>query len=133
MLVARPAPAVAQGSPAAAPAWPGLPLGTWRGWLQQPNQDSIRASFLVDADKKHIFITLSTRSGGSFDMSGVKLKDNVLTFDWALGAGSTMSCRMTRRDGKSFEGRCGDRRPGLDGKPLDLWLMMSPPGRDSTR
>ena len=66
-------------------------------------------------------------------MIGVKLRDNVMTFDWAIGLGSTLSCRMTRRDGRTFEGQCGDRRPGLDGKPLNVWMMMTPPGRDTTR
>lgn len=100
--------------------------GTWRGWLQQTDQDSIRVSYLVQHSGKHILITLTGRSGIQYDMSGVKLKNDVLTFDWAMGFGSFLYCRLSRRDGKSFEGTCNDRTPGATGKGIRVWLLMTP-------
>lgn len=101
--------------------------GTWRGWLQQTDQDSIRVSYLVQHSGKHILITLTGRSGIQYDMSGVKLRNDVLTFDWAMGFGSFLYCRLSRRDGRSFEGTCNDRSPGATGKGIRVWLMMTPP------
>ena len=101
--------------------------GIWRGWLQQTDQDSIRVSFAVDHAGKHLLITLRGRGGISYDMSGAKVKDDVLTFDWAMGLGSFLYCRLTRRDGRSFEGTCNDRTPGVSGKGVAVWMMMTPP------
>ena len=100
--------------------------GTWRGWLQQTDQDSIRVSYLVQHSGKHILITLTGRSGIQYDMSGVKLKNDVLTFDWAMGLGSFLYCRLSRRDGRTFEGTCNDRTPGATGKGIRVWLLMTP-------
>lgn len=119
--LAHPRPVVAQG----------MADGVWRGWLQQLDEDSIRVSFAVQHSGRHILITLSGRSGVTYDMSGVKLKDDVLTFDWAMGLGSFLYCRISRRDGRSFEGTCDDRSPGQVGKPVKVWMLMNPP--DSTR
>jgi len=103
-----------------------MPLGTWRGWLQQPDQDSIRVSYLVQKSGKHLLITMTGRSGIAYDMSDAKVKNDVLTFDWVMGLGSSMYCRLTRRDGKSFEGLCNDRTPGQSGKGVRVWMMMTP-------
>jgi hypothetical protein len=105
----------------------GMPDGTWGGWLQQADQDSIRVSYVVQHSGKHILITLRGRSGIVYDMSGARLKNDVLTFDWAMGLGSFLYCRLSRRDGRSFEGTCNDRSPGQTGKGIRVWLMMVPP------
>ena len=104
-----------------------MPDGRWRGWLQQTDQDSIRVSYLVQHSGKHILITLTGRSGTTYDMSGARVKNDVLTFDWAMGLGSFLYCRLTRRDGRSFEGTCNDRSPGTTGKGVRVWMMMTPP------
>jgi hypothetical protein len=109
----------------------GIADGTWRGWLQQPDQDSIRVSYVVQHSGTHILITLTGRSGINYDMSGARLRNDVLTFDWEMGLGASLYCRLTRRDGRSFEGTCNDRTPGATGKGVRVWLMMTPP--DSSR
>jgi len=109
----------------------GMPDGTWRGWLQQADQDSIRVSYLVQHSGGHILITLTGRSGITYDMSGAKLRDDVLTFDWSVGLGAFLYCRLSRRDGRTFEGTCNDRSPGATGKGVRVWMMMTPP--DSSR
>lgn len=101
--------------------------GTWRGWLLQKDQDSIQVTYAVSHYDKHILITLRGRSGITYDMSDAKVKNDVLTFDWPTGANSNLYCRLTRRDGKSFEGTCNDRSPGDVGKPLRVWMLMNPP------
>ncbi len=101
--------------------------GIWRGWLQQADQDSIRVSFAVDQAGRHLLITLRGRGGITYDMSGAKVKNDVLTFDWAMGLGSFLYCRLTRRDGRSFEGTCNDRTPGATGNGVAVWMMMTPP------
>ncbi len=106
--------------------------GTWRGWLLQQDQDSIQVSYAVTHYDKHLLITLHGRSGVVYDMADAKVKDDVLTFDWPLGAGSFLFCRLTRRDGKSFEGTCNDRSPGTTGKGVRVWMLMNPPA-DSGR
>jgi hypothetical protein len=108
-----------------------MPDGTWRGWLQQADQDSIRVSYFVQHSGKHILITLTGRSGIVYDMSDAKLRNDVLTFDWAMGLGAFLYCRLSRRDGRTFEGTCNDRSPGPTGKGVRVWLMMVPP--DSAR
>lgn len=105
--------------------------GTWRGWLQQRDQDSIRVSFAVQHSGKDILITMSGRSGVTYDMAGVRLKNDVLTFDWSMGLGSFLYCRLSRRDGRTFEGTCNDRSPGQTGRQVRVWIMMTPP--DSSR
>jgi hypothetical protein len=105
----------------------GMPDGTWRGWLQQADQDSIRVSYLVQHSGRHILITLTGRSGIVYDMSGARLRDDVLTFDWAVGLGAFLYCRLSRRDGRTFEGTCNDRSPGPTGKGVRVWMMMTPP------
>lgn len=48
-------------------------------------------------------------------------------FGWWLNVNSMLSCRLTRRDGKSFNGECNDRAIGQSGKPLKMWINMAPP------
>jgi hypothetical protein len=105
--------------------------GRWQGWIQEADQDSIRVSFAVQHADKHILITMSGRSGISYDMSGAKVKNDVLTFDWGVGLNSFLFCRLTRRDGKTFEGTCNDRSPGETGKPVRVWMIMTPPDTTS--
>jgi hypothetical protein len=102
--------------------------GRWRGWIQQADEDSIRVTYDVQHSGKHILITMNGRSGITYDMAGVKLKDDVLTFDWSTGVNSFLYCRLSRRDGATFEGVCDDHSPGMSGKPVHLWMIMSPPG-----
>ena len=101
--------------------------GTWRGWLLQQDQDSIQVTYAIAHYDKHLLITLRGHSGITYDMSDAKVKDDVLTFDWVMGLNSHMYCRLTRRDGKSFEGTCNDRSPGPVGKPVRVWMLMNPP------
>ena len=107
-----------------------LKLGIWHGWIMPEDQDSTRVTFDVEADKKHIYVTMRSRGSADYGMSGVKLKDDVLTFDWYLGTTSPLFCRLSRHGGEGFDGSCIDRRPGADGKQLKVWMNMSPP-RDS--
>ena len=101
--------------------------GTWRGWLLQQDQDSVQVTYAVSHYDKHLLITLTGRSGIIYEMSDAKVKNDVLTFDWPMGLNSMMYCRLTRRDGKSFEGTCNDHSPGPVGKPLRVWMLMNPP------
>lgn len=101
--------------------------GTWHGWLQQPDQDSIRVSYAVSHSGKHILITMRGRSGIVYDMDDAKVRHNVLTFDWDLGLGSILSCRLSRRNGRDFEGVCDDRSPGDTGQPVHVWMLMTAP------
>lgn len=107
-----------------------MPNGVWHGWLQQPDQDSIRVSYAVSHSGKHILITMRGRSGVVYDMDDAKVKHNVLTFDWDLGLGSILTCRLSRRNGRDFEGVCNDRSPGDTGQPVHVWMLMTAP--DST-
>ena len=107
--------------------------GIWHGWLMQTGQDSIPVSYAVSHAGKHLLITLRGRSGIIYDMSDAKVKNDVLTFDWPMGLGSSLYCRLTRRDGKSFEGTCNDRSPGQTGRGIRVWMLITPPtARDST-
>lgn len=106
--------------------------GTWTGWLQQSDEDSIAVTYAVSHYGKHLLITLRGRSGISYDMAGAKVKNDVLSFDWPMALNSSMYCRLTRRDGRSFEGTCNDRSPGTAGKPIRVWMLMTPPAGDST-
>ena len=111
-----------------APATPNdMHNGTWTGWLLQKDQDSIEVTYAVSHYDKHILITLRGRSGILYDMSDAKVKNDVLTFDWPMSTNSNLYCRLTRRDGKSFEGTCNDRSPGDVGKPVRVWMLMNPP------
>jgi hypothetical protein len=109
---------------------PGLQLGVWHGWLTRGTDDSTRVLLDVEADKKHLYITMRARNSPDYGMSGVKLKDDVLTFDWYVGLNAVLQCRLSRRGGPGFDGMCIDRTPGADGKQLKVWLNMMPP--DST-
>jgi hypothetical protein len=128
--------AIAMTQPARSDAQAAPPIdmrnGTWRGWLMQQDQDSIQVTYAITHYDKHLLITLHGRSGVIYDMADAKVKDDVLTFDWPLGGGSFMYCRLTRRDGKSFEGTCNDRSPGATGKAIRVWMLMNPPS-DSGR
>jgi hypothetical protein len=119
--------AIALVSPHRAIAQEDMRNGTWRGWLLQQDQDSIQVTYAISHYDKHLLITLKGRSGITYDMVGAKVKDDVLTFDWPMGLSSTLFCRLTRRDGKSFEGTCNDRSPGPVGKALRVWMLMNPP------
>lgn len=123
VMMAQPARATAQATD--------MRDGTWRGWLMQTDQDSIQVTYAVSHYDKHLLITLRGRSGVIYDMSDAKVKDDVLTFDWPMGMSSSLYCRLTRRDGKSFEGTCNDRTPGQSGKGIRVWMLMNPPARDS--
>ncbi|HEX3928721.1 MAG TPA: hypothetical protein VHW65_12070 [Gemmatimonadales bacterium] len=115
-----------------AQAPPDLKLGVWRGWIMQEGQDSVRAQFDVEADKKHLYVTMRTRGSADYGMAGVKLKNDVLTFEWYVGAGGDLYCRLSRHGGVGFDGDCIDRRPGPTGQPVKVWMNMMPP-RDSGR
>jgi hypothetical protein len=107
--------------------------GIWHGWIQQTDQDSIAVRYDVHHWKKYLLITMQGRSGINYDMSDVTVKNDVATFEWGMGLGSFLYCRLSRRDGKTFEGTCDDRSPGESGKPVHVWITMSPPdGRGST-
>lgn len=127
ILIAGPCMARAQTTPAPPPPLLDMRDGTWRGWLLQKDQDSIQVTYAVSHYQKHLLITLRGRSGIMYDMADAKVKDDVLTFDWPMGAGSTIICRLTRRDGKSFEGTCSDRSPGAVGNGVRVWMLMNPP------
>jgi hypothetical protein len=105
--------------------------GVWRGWLQQTDEDSIAVTYAISHYDKHLLITLRGRSGVTYDMSGARVKNDILTFDWPMAINSAMYCRLTRRDGKSFEGTCNDHSPGFSGKPVRVWMLMNPPAKDS--
>jgi hypothetical protein len=112
---------------------PDMRDGIWRGWLMQTGQDSIQVTYKVSHYDKHLLITLRGRSGVIYDMSDAKVKNDVLTFDWPMGMSSAMYCRLTRRDGASFEGTCNDRTPAeTTGKGIRVWMLMNPPAQDST-
>ena len=49
--------------------------GTWRGWLLQPDQDSMPVSYAVSHDAKHLLITLRGRSGVIYDMSDATVRE----------------------------------------------------------
>jgi hypothetical protein len=117
---------------AAAQAATDMGNGIWRGWLMQTDQDSIPVSYAVSHYDRHLLITLRGRSGIIYDMSDAKVRDDVLSFDWPMGGGTDLYCRLTRRDGRSFEGTCNDRSPGVSGKGIRVWMLMNPPSRDST-
>ncbi len=131
LLVASVAMLAGTPRPAAAQQHPDMALGIWHGWLTQQTDDSTRVLFDVEADKKHLYITMRARNSADYGMSGVKLRDNVLTFDWYLGLNSVLQCRLSRRGGPTFDGMCIDRMPGQDGRQVRVWLNMSPP--DSSR
>ena len=127
VILFRPPAASAQAAPPAPTPQNDMRDGAWRGWLQQSDQDSIRVTYVVEHAGKHILITLHGRSGVTFDMADAKVKDDVLTFDWPMGLSEFLYCRMSRRDGKSFEGTCNDRSYGQTGKQVHVWLQMTPP------
>ncbi len=117
--------------PCAAQQHPDIALGVWHGWLVRGEDDSTRVLFDVETDRKqHLYITMRARNSPDYGMSGVKLKNDVLTFDWYVGLDAVLQCRLSRRGGPSFDGTCIDRTPGEDGQPIKVWLDMSPP--DST-
>ena len=122
LTIARPLPLHAQAD---------MREGTWTGWLQQSDEDSIAVTYAISHYDKHLLITLRGRSGVSYDMAGARVKDDVLTFDWPMAVNSSMYCRLTQRDGRSFEGTCNDHSPGLTGQPIRVWMLMTPPAGDS--
>ncbi len=127
MLAAGMALLAATAQPAAAQQHPDITLGVWHGWLVRGEDDSTRVQFDVAADKKHLYITMRARNSPDYGMSGVKLKDDVLTFDWYIGLNAVLQCRLSRRGGPTFDGLCIDRTPGEDGQQVKVWLDMSPP------
>ena len=128
LALAFPASLVAQAKPKPQPEF--LKPGRWRGWIQQIDQDSTRVSYDVNNDGKHNLITLIGRSGAVYDMSEIKLKDDVLQFLWYLNSASMLNCRLARRDGITFHGECNDRSAGQSGKWMKVWISMAP---DTTR
>lgn len=114
-------------APLAAQQSPGMVSGAWRGWVLRPEVDSIRATFFVDARGKHISILMRTPNNPDYGMSDVKLKDDVLTFTWAMGLGSLLSCRLSRRGGTFFDGLCLDTHLDDNGHQARLFMSMYPP------
>lgn len=105
-----------------------LQPGVWNGWLRWADDDSLRAQFLVEVKGKDIWITMRSRNNPDFGMGDIRLKDEVLTFNWALGAGTTLQCRLSRRGGPGFDGLCTDGAIGSHEKPLRVLINMRPPG-----
>jgi len=101
--------------------------GVWRGWVMQPDDDSLRVSFLVEQKGKNITIVLRSPNNPDYGMGDVKLKDDVLTFSWAMGQGSVLLCRLSRRGGPGFDGQCQDGRLDSQGGRNRIFMNMAPP------
>jgi hypothetical protein len=110
---------------------PAIAPGVWRGYLMWSENDSLPVRFLVQVKGKDIWITMRSRNNPDYGMGDIKLKNEVLTFSWALGAGTFLQCRLSRRGGPSFDGLCKDSPLGSQGKPINVLISMRPPS-DST-
>ena len=120
--MAMAAPADAQIPPSAMMA-----SGTWRGWILQPDEDSHRVTYSVVQKGKSITIELRSPNNPDYGMGDVKLKDDVLTFSWAMGQGSILLCRLSRRGSPGFDGTCQDARFDSQGGRNKLFISMTPP------
>ena len=101
--------------------------GVWHGWVLQPDEDSLNVTFVVAQKGKNITITLRSPNNPDYDMSDVKLKDDVLTFSWVMGQGSFLLCRLSRRGGPGFDGQCQDGRLDSQGGRNRVFMNMTPP------
>lgn len=119
------------------PASATMVTGVWHGWVLQPDEDSLQVTFVVAQKGKNITITLRSPNNPDYDMSDVKLKDDVLTFSWVMGQGSFLLCRLSRRGGPGFDGQCQDGRLDSQGGRNRVFMNMAPPRdgghRDSLR
>jgi hypothetical protein len=77
--------------------------GVWRGWVLQPDEDSLWVTFLVEQKGKN------------------------LTFNWAMGQGSVLLCRLSRRGSPGFDGQCQDGRLDSQGGRNRIFMNMAPP------
>ena len=109
------------------PASATMITGVWRGWVMQPDEDSLRVSFLVEQKGKNITIVLRSPNNPDYGMGDVKLKDDVLTFSWAMGGGSFLLCRLSRRGAPGFDGQCQDGRLDSQGGRNRIFMNMAPP------
>ena len=107
-----------------------LAPGVWHGWVLQPDEDSLNVTFIVTQKGKNITITLRSPNNPDYDMSDVKLKDDVLTFSWVMGQGSFLLCRLSRRGGPGFDGQCQDGRLDSQGGRNRVFMNMAPPRAD---
>jgi hypothetical protein len=101
--------------------------GVWRGWMVRAEGDSVRVSYVVTQKGKSITIELHSPNNPDYGMSDVKLKDDVLTFSWALGQESVLLCRLSRRGGPGFDGICQAARRDSQGALSRLFINMDPP------
>ena len=115
------------GARAQQPASATMVTGTWRGWVLRPDEDSVRVSFLVEQKGKRITIVLRSPNNPDYGMGDVKLKDDVLTFSWAMGQGSFLLCRLSRRGGTGFDGQCQDALRDSQGGRNRVFMNMVPP------
>ncbi len=117
------------------PASATMIAGVWHGWVVQPDEDSLKVSFQVEQKGKKITIVLRSPNNPDYGMSDVRIKDDVLTFSWAMGQGSFLLCRLSRRGGPAFDGQCQDARLDSQGGRNRIFMNMTPPRtrRDSLR
>jgi hypothetical protein len=101
--------------------------GTWRGWVLRQDEDSLRVTWAVQQKGKSITIELRAPGNPDYGMSDVKLKDDVLTFSWAMGQGSILVCRLSRRGSPGFDGTCQDAVRDSQGARDKLFVNMTPP------
>ncbi len=109
------------------PATSSIASGSWRGWILSEDVDSVQATWIVQQKGKDITITLRSPNNPDYGMSDVKLKDDVLTFSWAMGQGSVLVCRLSRRGSPKFDGTCQDARLDSQGGRNKVFVTMTPP------
>lgn len=122
LALAIPAPAAGQ-----LPASSTMLSGSWHGWILQPDEDSIRVTWQVEQQGRSITIVLRSRDNPDYGMGDVKLKNDVLTFSWAMGQGSFLTCRLSRRGSPNFDGTCEDARRDSQGGRNKVFVNMTPP------
>lgn len=101
--------------------------GVWRGWIVRQDEDSLRVTWLVEQTSKGILIVLRSPDNPEYGMGDVKLKNDVLNFTWAMGQGSFLVCRLSRRGSPAFDGICQDARLDSQGGRTKLFVNMTPP------
>ncbi len=109
------------------PASATMVSGLWRGWVLQPDEDSLRVTFLIEQKGKNLTIVLRSPNNPDYGMGDIKLKDDVLTFNWAMGQGSVLLCRLSRRGSPGFDGQCQDGRLDSQGGRNRIFMNMAPP------
>ncbi len=115
------------------PASATMVTGEWTGWVLQPDEDSLKVSFVVEQQGKHYTIMMRAPNNPDYGMSDVKLKDDVLTFSWVMGQGSFLLCRLSRRGGPGFDGQCQDGRLDSQGGRNRIFMNMTPPRASGRR